>query len=81
VACSRETPPGDAAVVQQLVTAGADVEKETRAAQTPLLAAVREGRFDAVKVLLAAGANPERESKDGGALVGKTSQRYRNMVT
>ena len=45
--------------------AGADVEKETRSAQTPLLAATREGNIEAVKALLDAGADPEKESRDG----------------
>ena len=65
VACAR----GEPAIVQQLLDAGADLEKETRSATTPLIAAVREDRVSVVKLLLEKGADPERDSRDGMSAV------------
>ena len=48
---------GHGAVVQELITAGADVRARVPSGFTPLLFAVREGRLDAARVLLKAGAD------------------------
>jgi uncharacterized protein len=48
---------GHAAIVQDLVEAGADIHARVPSGFTPLLFAVRSGRIDAVRVLLRAGAD------------------------
>ena len=58
---------GHAAVVRELVAAGADVQMRVPSGFTPLLFAVREGRLDVVRALLDSGRRCERGHSDGGA--------------
>ena len=60
---------GHAIVVQTLIEGGidneADIDARSNGGLTPLLFAVREGRLDAVRVLLAAGADVNEPARDG----------------
>jgi ankyrin repeat protein len=56
---------GNAQVVAELIERGADMHTKTKGAFTPFLFAVREGRMDAAKAMLKAGANVN-ETWQGG---------------
>ena len=49
---------GNLSVVQRLVAAGADIQRETDSSMTPLFVAVREHNLEIVQYLLSLGANP-----------------------
>jgi uncharacterized protein len=57
---------GNAAIIERLLTAGADVNATSAAGETALMTAARTGKVDAISVLLRRGANVNaRESADG----------------
>src|SRR5262249_54084205 len=60
---------GNTQVVAELVERGADIHARTKGGFTPLLFAVRGGRIDTVRALLAVGANAN-ETWQGGRTTG-----------
>jgi ankyrin repeat protein len=56
---------GDAAVIQTLLSSGADVNGTNRAGITPLMGAAQSGHAALIPILLEAGADPEILSSSG----------------
>lgn len=61
---------GDAARVESLLAAGADVNATSESGETALIRAASKGRLDVVRVLLAAGADANAEREDGFTALG-----------
>jgi hypothetical protein len=64
-----------------LLASGAKLEAEDGTGRTPLHATVQAGNLEAVKLLLAAGANPNREAKGGITPYGDATMRPRADIT
>jgi uncharacterized protein len=74
---------GNAAVIERLITAGADPNAPlTKSADTALMMASRTGKIDAVKVLLDHGAQVNAKEKWGGttALMWAVSERHPDVA-
>ena len=56
---------GHAAVVEQLIAAGADVNKATTTGVTPLIIAAYSGHTEVVRLLIAAGSDPTPTDSNG----------------
>lgn len=56
---------GDARMVQELLYMKADVNLASASGRTPLMSAVAHESSNVVQLLIEAGANPEKETKDG----------------
>ena len=56
---------GDVARIKQKLAAGADVNHANPGGWTALMMAARQGRAEAAKVLLHAGANPDMKNHEG----------------
>ncbi|MER5764161.1 ankyrin repeat domain-containing protein [Streptomyces sp. NPDC002082] len=59
---AKAAQDGDAATVARLLAGGAEADARNTDRRTPLELAVREGRAEAVRLLLAAGADPGGEA-------------------
>lgn len=60
----RAALTGDATKVREAISTGADVNAWDEHGMTPLLSAVFIGNVDAVRLLLEAGADPNRAQRD-----------------
>uniref|UniRef100_A0A1I7TCN0 ANK_REP_REGION domain-containing protein n=1 Tax=Caenorhabditis tropicalis TaxID=1561998 RepID=A0A1I7TCN0_9PELO len=60
---------GQTAVMEYLISIGADVQAKDKYGITPLLSAVWEGHYDAVKLLLQHGADRSIIAPDGTSLI------------
>ncbi|CAL2049545.1 hypothetical protein CAEBREN_09821 [Caenorhabditis brenneri] len=65
---------GQAAVIDYLISIGANIQEKDKYGITPLLSAVWEGHFDAVKLLLQHGADRHISAPDGTALIDCTEE-------
>lgn len=65
---------GDCDIISTLLEAGADLGYEAKDGTTALLAAVRENRQQAVKLLLRNGADPSKKNADGLSAIGLSEQ-------
>ena len=75
---SREN---DIALIEQLITKGADVNQANDRGFTPLILAVYNDNKEAVLSLLKNGANPNAQDKSGNnALMGAAFKGYQEMV-
>ena len=66
----RAAGEGDAARVESLLAAGADVNAAAEGGETALLRAASKGRLQVVRTLLKAGADPNAEREDGFTALG-----------
>jgi hypothetical protein len=62
---TRAAAANDAAAIAQLLDAGALIDDPRAPGPTPLIAAARRGAVEALRALLAAGANPNRPAPSG----------------
>ncbi|PIC16462.1 hypothetical protein B9Z55_023054 [Caenorhabditis nigoni] len=65
---------GQTAVIDYLISIGANIQEKDKYGITPLLSAVWEGHHDAVKLLLEHGADRSIFAPDGTALIDCTEE-------
>uniref|UniRef100_A0A8R1HS11 ANK_REP_REGION domain-containing protein n=1 Tax=Caenorhabditis japonica TaxID=281687 RepID=A0A8R1HS11_CAEJA len=65
---------GQTAVIDYLISIGANIQDKDKYGITPLLSAVWEGHIDSVKLLLQHGADRSIQAPDGTALIDCTEE-------
>ena len=65
---------GDVVAIAMLLDGGADIELAIPGGWTPLIVAANAGRADAVRLLLARGANRDAKTSDGYTAYGRVSE-------